>query len=299
MSTPIYLVTGAAGKTGAYVVQQLLEKGHVVRAFVRKHDERSNRLAELGATIALGDFYDIASIRKAMTDVRRVYFCYPPQGDRLVEATTIIAAAARDAGVEALVNMSQLPVREDAPSLLSRNHWQSENILDWADIGAIHIRPGYFAENLLMFGAATIATEGKLYLPYGDNRHAPVASSDIARVVVALLTQPALHTGQRYILTGPKSLTIAQMAEVLSNELGRSIEYVNLPLDDWGSILGDRMGQPQFLVNHLKAVAIEHQEGVFNKVTDLVERLTGQPPQSLEDFIIEHRALLQPESVAA
>ena len=37
---------------------------------------------------------------------------------------------------------------------------------------------------LYLLGAATIAKEGKLYLPYGDERHAPVAAADIARVVV-------------------------------------------------------------------------------------------------------------------
>ena len=112
-----------------------------------------------------------------------------------MEATTIVAVAARDAGVDALVNMSQISAREDSKSPLARQHWLSEKILDWADIGAVHVRPTFFAENLVIMGAATIAAEGKLYLPYGTEKHAPVAAADIARVVSGILADPTLHVG--------------------------------------------------------------------------------------------------------
>ena len=90
------------------------------------------------------DLLDIGDIRAAMEGVRRAYFVYPPQGELLVEATTIMATAARDAGVETVVNMSQISARERARSPLSRQHWLSEKILDWADIGAVHLRPTFF-----------------------------------------------------------------------------------------------------------------------------------------------------------
>ena len=106
MSKPIILVTGATGKTGNPVVEQLLALELPVRAFVHRIDERSERLEALGAEILQGDFLDLQSVRSAMQGVKRIYFCYPPQGDRLLEAATNVAVAARDAGVEALVNMS-------------------------------------------------------------------------------------------------------------------------------------------------------------------------------------------------
>ncbi|MCZ6479952.1 MAG: NAD(P)H-binding protein, partial [candidate division NC10 bacterium] len=66
MSKPMILVTGATGKTGSQVVKQLLEKDFPVRAFVRRRDERSERLEALGAKVVLGDFLDLASVRAAM-----------------------------------------------------------------------------------------------------------------------------------------------------------------------------------------------------------------------------------------
>jgi len=120
MSKVRILVTGSTGKTGSAVVEQLLERDYPVRALVRVRDERSEHLQELGAEVVLGDFLDLQSIRAAVQEVKRVYFVYPPQGGQLVEATGIMAVAARDAGVEALVNMSQISARQDSQSPLAR-----------------------------------------------------------------------------------------------------------------------------------------------------------------------------------
>ena len=288
MPKSLILVTGATGKTGSAVVRQLLDRGYPVRATVRKRDERADELESLGAEVVVADFHDLRSMRDAMEGAGRTYFVYPPQGGRLVEATAIAATAAQDAGVRGFVNMSQISAREYSDSSLARHHWLSEKILDWADVGAIHIRPTFFAEMLPILGAQTIAAQGKLYLPYGNERHAPVAANDIARVVVGLLTDPEPHVGERYVLTGPKNLTVAEMATVLSEELGTTVEYVDLPVDVWGDVISGVDGLNEFAVTHLKAIAVDHQNGIFSGETDVVERIGGQPPQSLPEFIREN-----------
>ena len=223
-----------------------------------------------------------------MQDVKRVYFVYPPQGERLLEATANVAVAARDAGVEALVNMSQIVAREKASSPLARQHCLSEQILDWANIGASHIRPTFFAEDLYLFSGRSIAGEGKLVLPFGDGKHAPIAAEDIARVVVGILADPESHVGQHYILTGPRDMTMPEIAEVLAKELNRPVEYVNLPIAEWRRALVEQVGFPEFLATHLAAVAQDHQDGVFSAKTDIVEKIGGHPPQSLEKFVQAH-----------
>ena len=290
MTKPLILVTGSTGKTGTPVVKQLLKRGYPVRAFVHRLDERSQRLSELGAEVVAGDFRNLQTVRNAMKGVKRVYFCYPPQGDRLLEAATNVAIAARDEGIRGLANMSQITARKHAKSPLAFQHWQSEQVLDWANIGAAHINPTFFAEDLYLFTGQTIAAEGKMYLPFGEGRHAPVATEDIARVVVGILENPEPHVGQHYFVTGPKNMKIAEMAEVLSRELGKPIEYVNLPIEQWRKILVEKAGFPEFLATHLAAVAQDHQDGIFSGVTDVVEKIGGQAPQSLEDFVRAHRA---------
>ena len=109
MSHPI-LVTGAAGgtqgSTGRLVASLLLEHGIPVRALVHKLDSRSDELRKQGAEVVEGDLLNPASVQAAMRNVKRAYFTYPV-ADGLLEAATIFAAAARDAGLELVVNNSQ------------------------------------------------------------------------------------------------------------------------------------------------------------------------------------------------
>ncbi len=290
MTEPRILITGATGKTGTPVVDQLVERGYPVRALVHRLDDRSSHLSDLGAEVVVGDFHDLASVRDAMKGVNRVYFCYPTQGERLLEAAANIAIAARDEGVEALVNMSQIVAREKAKSPLSFQHWQSEQVLDWAGIGAVHINPTFFAEDLYLFSGATIAADGKMYLPFGTERHAPVAAEDIARVVVAILADPAPHVGRRYVITGSENMTLDEMAEVLTAELGKAVAYVDLPIEQWRTLLVENVGFPEFLATHLAAVAQDHRDGLFSGATNVVETITGRPPQSLAEFIRTHKS---------
>ncbi len=80
MSKSLILVTGATGKTGGVVVRQLLDLGYPVRATVRKHDERADRLESMGAEVVVADFHHLRSMRDAMKGAERMYFVYPPQG---------------------------------------------------------------------------------------------------------------------------------------------------------------------------------------------------------------------------
>ncbi len=290
MTKPLILVTGATGKTGSPVVQQLIERGFPVRAFVHTRDDRSERLRALGADVVVGDFLALKSVRSAMRDVKRVYFCYPPHGDRLLEAATNVTVAARAAGVEAVVNMSQVSAREHAKSPLSRQHWLSEQVFDWADIGASHIHPTFFAEIPYLLSGQSIAEEGKLYLPFGKGKHAPVAAEDIASVVAGILADPEPHNGQHYVVTGPKDMTMTEMAKTLTEELGKPVEYVDLPIEEWRKILVEKAGVPEFLATHLAAVAQDHKDGVFSAETDVVERIAGRPPVSFDQFVRNHMA---------
>jgi NAD(P)H dehydrogenase (quinone) len=74
------------------------------------------------------------------------------------------------------------------------------------------------------------------------------------------------------------------MASVLSEELSTPVEYVDLPVDMWGAVLMKNGSMNEWLVEHLKHVAVDHQNGIFNAQNELVERITGTPAQSLAEF---------------
>jgi NAD(P)H dehydrogenase (quinone) len=286
-SSTRFLIVGAGGShgaTGNHVARQLLERGLQVRAFVRQADERANELRRLGAEIAVGDIRDYEVVRAALDGVQRAYFTYP-LADGLLIATAVFAAAGKQTGLQSVVNMSQITARPDHASPAARQHWLAERVLDWSGIGVTHLRPPFFLENLFNVAAPTLRTEGKIYLPYGLGRHAPIAGDDIARVAVGILTNPAAHRGKTYVPTGPASLSMTEQASVFSRVMGRPVEYVDIPVESWRQILSQVDVMTPWLIEHLSRVAESHQHGEFDAVTDVVETIGGVPPQSLEAFI--------------
>ena len=293
-----FLIVGAGGShgaTGNHVARQLLARGLSVRAFVRQVDHRADQLKDLGAELAVGDLHDYQVVRAALDGVQRAYFTYP-LADGLLAATAIFAAAGAQTGLQSMVNMSQITARPDHESPAARQHWLAERVLDWSGIGVTHLRPPFFLENLFNVAAPTVSTEGKIYLPYGQGRHAPIAGQDIARVAVGILTDPAAHRGKTYVPTGPESLSMTEQASVFTAVLGRPVQYVDIAVEDWRQILSQVPVMTPWLIEHLVRVAQSHQHGEFDAVTDVVETIGGTPPQSLEAFIHDnHTAFAKPQ----
>src|ERR1700742_3466811 len=184
-SDHLFLITGATGNTGAPTVKILLGAGHRVRAFVHRVDQRSEALAALGAEIVEGDLLDFHAVSSAMSGVSAAYFCYPIAPGTLLSATAIFAQAASEAGVKAVVNMSQISARRDAKSRAAQQHWLAERLLDRSAFGTTHLRPTFFAE-WLKWQWRREGREGVLRLPFGNGRHAPIAGVDQARVIAAI-----------------------------------------------------------------------------------------------------------------
>jgi uncharacterized protein YbjT (DUF2867 family) len=290
-SSTRFLIVGAGGShgaTGNHVARQLLAQGLPVRAFVRRADERADELSALGAEIAVGDIRDYQVALAALDGVQRAYFTYP-LADGLLEATAIFAAAGKRTGLQSVVNMSQITARADHASPAARQHWLAERVLDWSGIGVTHLRPPFFLENLFNVAAPTIRAEGKIYLPYGEGRHAPIAGQDVARVAVGILTDPAVYRSKTYVPTGAESLSMMEQASVFTRVLGRPVQYVDIPVERWRQILSHLDAMSPYLIEHLSRVAESHQQGDLDAVTGVVEKISGVPPQSLEAFIRQNQ----------
>ena len=284
------LVTGATGDTGRATIDELLARGHRVRALAHGQDDRSKQLQERGVEVVFGDLLDFGQVRAALDGVQRAYFVYPIRPG-ILQATAYFAQAAKEAGVDGIVNMSQKSAREDAKSHAATDHWLSERVFDWSGLTVAHIRPTYFAEWLLYL--APMIKAGMLHVPFGTGKHAPIAALDQGRVIVGILEDPAPHKGGIYPLFGPVEYTYQETARVLSRVLGKNVQYKQIDFDEFSKTLqasGKSAGRENsFLFQHLKEVAIDHQNGIFEGTNDLVEKLGGRPPMTLEEFIEKHR----------
>ena len=289
MSESKILITGATGATGKETVRLLCERGHAVRALVRRLDERSEALRKQGAEIVLGDLRDFESVAAALQGIRSAYFVFPIEPG-ILDGTAYFAQAAREAGVEAIVNMSQPTARREAKSHAAQNHWIAERVFDWSGVPVTHLRPTLFAEWLLYWGAAFVRAAGILPLPFGKGKHAPIAAADQARVIANILAEPQEHAGKTYPLFGPKELTFQEEAEEISRVIGKPVRYEVMDVPTLAKMTkenGTDLGE--FFWQHITEIAIDYENGVMEGTNDLVEKLGGRPPMSLGEFIEKHR----------
>jgi uncharacterized protein YbjT (DUF2867 family) len=288
MSAEEILVTAATGETGRYTVQRLVEKGHAVRALVHREDERSDALRSAGAEVVVGDLLEHDDAIRATAGTTAAYFCYPIRPG-LIQATAYFADAAKRAGLEAVVNLSQISARENSKSHAARDHWIAERVFDWSGVPVVHLRPTFFAQWLLYpRSRATIVEEGIIDLPYGEGRHAPIAAEDQARLIAAILAEPAAHLGKTYPLHGPIEQDQAGIAAAVSEVLGRKISYRPLTIPQYRERL-EKAGLPEIMIQHFCAVALDYQNGIFSGEDKIIAEVTGQPPMTVQEFVTLHR----------
>jgi NAD(P)H dehydrogenase (quinone) len=288
MNIPI-LIGGASGATGSVATKLLLQKGFPVRALVRQKDDRARQLEALGAEIFVGDVLDFRAVRRAFEGIKRAYFVYPMRPG-LVEATANYAQAALEAKAEFVVNMSQRSSRSDAPSNSALRHWLGERIFDRAGTPVAHLQPTVFNEWLLYM--RNMIREGRYAVPFGTTgRFAAISAEDQGAVIAGILADPSGHAGQTYPLFGPVELTPPQIAEIVSKTLGKEVRYEQITGEQW---VREVSGQDiPFLAQHVQAIAEMQHGGLMAGMNDVVEKITGRPPQSVAEFVEKHRAVWQ------
>jgi NAD(P)H dehydrogenase (quinone) len=282
MSKPKILVTGATGKTGMPTALFLLKKGFPVRALVRRQDARATRLRDAGAEIVVGSLENFRDLERAMKGVVRAYFC-PPLEPGTLRRATFFAEAAREANLEAVVQLSQWLADAVHPALHSREKWLTNRVLSrLPDLGVVTVQPGWFADNYFaVIGQA--AQFGLMGLPLGQGLNAPPSNEDIARVIVACLVDPSPHIGKAYRPTGPKLLSPTAIAEAMGTAMGRRVKYQDVPLPMFLKA-ATSLGLSEFVISQLYWFLQDYQAGTFGvgAPTDAVERIAGSAP---EDFL--------------
>jgi uncharacterized protein YbjT (DUF2867 family) len=269
----------------------LLERGLPVRALVRRKDDRAAALRAAGAEVVVGDLLEPTDVYRVVSGCRRVYFGMSVSPGYL-EATVTMAAVAREVGVDALVNMSQMTVSQmsihhTTPSRQQRQHWLGEQALGWSGLPVVTVRPTMFLESFLPLAGPAVRDRGRIELPFGRGQTNPVAAADVARVVAAVLADPGPHRGRVYELTGPRSQDMDEVAREFSDALNREVAYSDVAPEDWEAGLR-REGLPEHLTGHLVTMGELHRAGRYDRLADGVERVTGRPAMSVREFVALH-----------
>jgi uncharacterized protein YbjT (DUF2867 family) len=225
------LITGAAGKTGRAVLQALARRGAVVRALVRRSEQRA-AVQNAGATeVVIGDLEDGRALHQAMQGARACYHLCPNMHPDELTIGQRVVRAAQVAGVGHFVYHSVLhPQTEAMP-----HHWQKlrvEELLFSSGLPFTILQPTAYMQNILA-GWPAIRRQGIYAVPYPvESRLSLVDLEDVGEAAATVLSEPG-HAGATYELVGTAPLTQLQVATVLTEQLGGLVVAQETPLSDW------------------------------------------------------------------
>ncbi len=140
----------------------------------------------------------------------------------------------------------------------------------------------------LLPNAGQIAATGKIFMPAGDARIGMVDPADTGRVGAAVVASDG-HEGKTYTVTGPAGVGFTQVAEALSAATGRTIGYVDVPPEAAKEAMA-AASLPDWLPDFLDRLFARFRAGEFGDVADTVDRLTGSPATTIEEFARKHAA---------
>jgi uncharacterized protein YbjT (DUF2867 family) len=277
----VFLITGSTGHIGLPLVEQLHKDGHDVRALVR--DASRAKLLPDGIDIAVGNLDDVGSVAAALRGVGSVFLLQVGAG---TAQTQIMIDAARSAGVNRIVLLSSVgarlvPVAGPIPQSLT----DRETLLRASGLDVTYLRPTSLMSNALSW-AGGIREDNRIVDPTDPGVQVPVDPDDVARVAARVLTEDG-HVGHGYILNGPEALTVREEVAILSDVLGRTIEFVAVTPEQAAKEAMKR-GTPAPLAEAMQQLNEMFRARLVGQIADDVENLTGAAPATFRQWCERH-----------
>ena len=278
------LVTGATGRVGHHVVDQLVKRGAKVRVLTR---DPSKANVPAGVEVAQGDLLDIDALRSAFHGVSTLFLLNAVTGDEFAQAI-ITLNIAREAGIERVVYLSVF----EADRAVNVPHFAvkfgAERMLVQMGFSATILRATYFIDNELMI-KDVILNHGVYPMPIGSKGVAMVDARDIAEVAAIELIRrdqaPDKLPIETINLVGPDTLTGPDVAKIWSDLLGRPVVYGGDDPSGFEQNMASFM--PKWTAYEMRLMAERYvSDGMIPETGD-IERLTsilGRPLHSYRDF---------------
>lgn len=281
------LVTGATGRVGHKVVQQLVKRGADVRVLVR---DPAKAKFPAGVEVVQGDLLDIDALRTAFTGVNTLFLLNAVAGDEFTQAL-IALNIARESGIERVVYQSVIHSDHfvNVPHFAVKSG--AERMIERMGFSATILRPAYFIDNELMI-KDVILNHGVYPMPIGSKGVAMIDARDIAEVAAIELIRRDRAPGKLPIeainLVGPDTLTGPDVASIWSDVLGRPVVYGGDDPTGFEQNLANFM--PKWMAYEMRLMAERYvSDGMIPEAGD-VERLTkilGRPLHSYRSFATE------------
>jgi uncharacterized protein YbjT (DUF2867 family) len=275
------LLTGATGAAGSFIANEFARQRVPVRIFVR--DRAKAKGLENVSTIELveGDLSSRNSLAPALDGVDRALMISAPTMDMFETQCTFIDAC-KAAGVRHVIKFSGLDARLDTTFPFGRMHKEIEQYLEASGLAWTHFRPTGFMQVYLR-EAPSIVHDGALYFALGEVKLNPVDLVDVGKVGFHLLRDGG-NEGTRLHMTGPEALTMADVADRISQAIGKPVRYIPISAEQRRQALISN-GVPATIADALDKQVHERLRGGLESEVDLsTHKLFGVQPTTFLEF---------------
>lgn len=232
------------------------------------------------------DMRDPVALDRALEDVTKIFYL-SPLGETMAENAALVVERARAHGVSQIVRLSALGVEYPRKITLGKIHGRVERIIRGSGVEWTILRPNSFMQNFITYWGESIRKENAFFIPQGQGRVSIIDARDVADAAVTVLTQDG-HAGKVYELTGPEALSNYEIAETLSDVLGREIRYQDVSAEEARGALAEQ-GMSDWMINVILELFEMSAADEAGEVTDTLERLTGSSPIPFEAFARDFR----------
>jgi NAD(P)H dehydrogenase (quinone) len=276
------LVTGATGKLGRLVIEELLKKvpARQVIAAVR-NPEKAADLAARGVQVRKADYSQPETLGPAFHGAEKVLLISSSEVGQRAPQHKAVVEAARKAGVRLLAYTSILHA-DRSRLALAAEHKATEEVIRASGLPYVFLRNGWYLENYTENLGSALA-HGALMGSAGEGRIAAATRADYAAAAATVLTGSG-HENKVYELGGDHPFTMAELAAEVSRKAGRTIAYNNLPPEQYQPVL-EGAGLPGPYAGVLVDSDVGASRGELNDSSGDLHRLIGRPTTPLADAV--------------
>ncbi|KAL9045201.1 MAG: hypothetical protein Q9214_001723 [Letrouitia sp. 1 TL-2023] len=276
------LLTGGTGKTAVRLAQNLADAQISCVLASRKGGtpvkNTSSCRFDWNESSSFNNPFEVSS------DIDKVYLVAPVTLDPLAAMKPFIDFA-KAKGVKRFVLLTASTIEAGGIFTGKVHEYLMGLGVEWSVV-----KPTWFMENLSeLQHLPTIRDENKICSAAGEGKLPWVTAEDIAAVAFKLLVDKEPHN-RDYVVYGPELLSYGQLAEILSEVLGRKIQHENYTEEQLAARY-IKAGMPDSYAKMLSNLDTQVSNGLENKLNDVVENLTGRPPKTFKAFAEENKAV--------
>ena len=281
------LVTGATGQLGQAVVNELLNKINASNiSILVRNLAKAEELKAKGVSVIQGDYNDYTSLVAAFRGVDKLYFVSSSDVmNRFAQHQNVVKAAA-EAQVGYILYTSAQRKSEDGSSpiaLVADAHWKTDNLIKESGLTYTILKNGLYTDILPMFMGDKVIETGTIFLPAGDGKASYASRNDLAAAGAILLTTEG-HENKVYEMGGPVAYSFQDIAGMLSELSGKTIQYVSPSAEVFSEQLKS-YGLPDEALQGAATFCVAIAQGEFNFPSTDLETILGRKAQTVRDFL--------------